>query len=134
MCGRLNKSSGVLKYSPEPNNLRVVVDPEIYKYYRSLIPKWFKTQPQMYEPHVSVVRREPVIPNIAVWGKYEGEEIEFEYSHEVFAGEVYCWLNVFCVRLEEIRRELGLRIDSPFTRPPDGYEKCFHMTLGNRKN
>lgn len=130
----LRPSIGVLKYSKELRSLRVEVDPGISDYYRSLIPKWIVTRKQMYEPHISVVRKE-IIPasNISLWGKYEGEEIEFYYSNIVRFGTVYCWLNVFCEKLEKIRLELGLPVDSIYTRPPDGFAKTFHMTLGNNK-
>jgi hypothetical protein len=43
-------------------------------------------------------------------------------------------LNVFSVRLEEIRAELGLPVDAPFHQPPVGFKKTFHITIGNLKN
>ena len=87
----------------------------------------------MYTPHVSVVRKE-IPKNLAAWGLYQGEAVNFFYVPVVHANETYIWLNVFCRRLEEIRLELGLPISSQYTRPPDGYTKCFHTTLGNFKN
>jgi hypothetical protein len=132
----LYKSVGVLKYTDVSTagiKLIVEVDPGIVDYYRALIPPWYpKLNRQMYAPHISVVRRETP-PNMDVWGKYEGENVEFFYSNVVHSGTVYWWLNVFCKRLEEIRLELGLPVDSPYTLPPEGFDKCFHMTLGNCK-
>ena len=125
-------STGILKYTPEPNNLKVEIDRGISDFYRSLIPKAIRPQSQAYHPHISVVRKE-IVPNVNFWRKYEGEEIEFTYSNIIHFGRVYCWLNVFCKRLEEIRKELGLPVDSPYTRPPEGYFKTFHCTLGNQK-
>ncbi len=132
----LFESTGVLRYSfKEGYGYRLVleIDKDIVKYYRSLIPPWKgKPNPQMYDAHVSVVRKE-VPPNLDAWGKYEGEEVRFLYSNHIYNGTVYWWLNVFCVRLEEIRVELGLPVSSQYTIPPEGFDKVFHCTLGNCK-
>jgi hypothetical protein len=125
-------STGILKYHDNPYKLIVEIDQNISDYYRSLIPKWIKSNRQMYSAHISVVRNEMPI-NLQYWGKYEGEEIEFIYTPGVQFGKVYCWLNVWCKRLEEIRLELGLPVSSQFTLPPEGFVKCFHTTLGNFK-
>ncbi len=129
-------SKGTLKYN-EPGGeygyrLVVEIDPEITNYYRALIPRHIKLNRQMYPPHVSVVRKE-VPPNPEFWGKYEGEEIDFMYDNAIQSGTVYWWLNCFSKRLEDIRLELGLLVDSPYTKPPEGYAKCWHSTLGNLK-
>ena len=127
----LFKTTGVLRY--DENKLHVLVDPEIGRYYRALLPKWIHANNQRYPPHISVVRNE-VPPNTEHWGKYEGREIEFFYTHTIYFGRVYCWLNAFCVQLEEIRLELGLPVTSEYTRPPsDEWVKCFHITIGNFK-
>ena len=132
----LYKSSGILKYSIASYGYKLVmeIDKQISEYYRSLMPKYIKTNRQMYAPHVSVVRKEIPV-NLQYWGKYEGEEVDFYYDNTVHYGKVYCWLNVFCKRLEEIRTELGLSVDSPYTLPPEetGCVKCFHTTIGNFK-
>lgn len=128
-------SSGILKYDKKEgygHKLTLTVDPEIVLLYRSLIPKYIEIQPQKYAPHISVVRRETV-QNLQFWDKYEGEEIEFEYSPVIRSGTVYYWLDVYSKRLESIRRELGLPVDSQFSVPPLGYSKTFHFTLGNCK-
>lgn len=130
------KSIGVLRYENAKNydyKLALYIDPEISRYYRALIPKWIKSSPQMYPPHISIVRKE-IPPNLEFWGKYEGKKIEFEYEPVIKFGRVYCWLDCFCNRLEEIRLELGLPVDSRYTLPPEGFRKCFHSTLGNFKN
>lgn len=137
----LFQSRGVLEYHANlsvkdhrflDGKLIVVVDPNISLYYRSLVPKWMPLNPQKYPPHISVVRRE-VPPNMAAWGKYQKETIDFTYSNEICNGKVYYWLNAFSKRLEEIRTELGLSISSEYTRPPDSWTKCFHITIGNCK-
>jgi len=136
MCHEvLYSSTGVLRYSRGTVGYRLVVniDPEITRYYRSLVPKWIKLNAQMYPPHISVVRHEvPVC--LEAWGKYEGERVTYQYSPVIHHGEVYWWLNVFATRLEEIRVDLGLPVSSMYTRPPDGYAKVFHTTLGNTKS
>jgi hypothetical protein len=123
-------SSGVLHY--EDKKLVVLADQQISDYYRALIPKYYQVRPQKYRAHISVVRKETP-PNMAIWKKHEGERIEFQYGSYLHNDERYWWLNCFCVRLEDIRRELGLSVSSPYTRPPGGFEKCFHMTIGNTK-
>lgn len=127
----LFESIGTLHYGD--NKLVVQVDPGISLFYRSLIPKWHRINLQRYPPHISVVRKE-TSPRMELWGKYEGERIRFFYDIDVQNDSRYWWLNIFCVRLEEIRRELGLPVSSPYTLPPVGFEKCFHMTIGNTKS
>jgi hypothetical protein len=131
----LYESVGTLNYKHEEGygyRLVVDIDPEISRYYRSLIPKWHSFNSQMYSPHISVVRHETPA-RLEFWEKYQGDAIQFVYSNVIQRGEVYWWLNVFSKKLEEIRIELGLPVDSPYTRPPDGFEKCFHTTLANSK-
>ena len=128
--GKLFTTSGILRYGKD--KMFVEVDPEIVRYARALIPKWIRTNPQKYRPHISVVRRETP-PNFHLWMKHEGEKIEFQYANTVHSGKVYWWLNAFSVTLEEIRQELGLPVSSQYTRPPGPYIKCFHITIGNVK-
>lgn len=131
----LFESSGILRYSyTEEYGYKLVleVDKGIADFYRSLIPKWIKVNSQMYAPHISVVRKE-VPANLDVWGKYEGEIINFLYENQVNNGIIYYWLNAFCIRLEKIRIELGLPVSSQYTLPPEGFTKCFHITIANEK-
>lgn len=125
-------STGIIRYHDNPYKLVVDIDQEISNYYRSLLPKCIKPNRQRYEAHISVVRKEIPI-NLQFWKKYEGEEVEFCYTNQVFFSDNYCWLNVFCIRLEEIRLELGLPVSSIYTLPPEGFTKCFHSTIGNFK-
>jgi hypothetical protein len=124
-------STGTLRYGY--TNLVLDVNQGIVDYYRALMPKYIYTNRQMYAAHISVIRKE-VPTKMELWGKYAGEKVEFKYSNIVHHGEVYYWLNAWCERLEQIRMELGLPVDSPYTRPPDGFAKTFHITLGNVKN
>jgi hypothetical protein len=131
------KSKGKLIYSDLPKDdlskfrLVVEIDPEIARYYRSLIPKSISFSIPLHSPHISVVRKE-IPTNIDVWGKYNGEIIEFEYDSYIFFGMVYGWLNVHCLRLEDIREELGLTRISDITCPPDK-RPVFHTTIINFK-
>ncbi len=125
------RSSGVLTYVTDPLKVVLLIDRGIYDYYRSLIPRYKSPNPQRYPPHVSVVRNET--PRLDHFGRHEGLEVEFEYDGIVREGSVYFWLNVFSTRLEEIRVELGLPVSSEFTLPPEGFTKCFHTTIGNKK-
>jgi hypothetical protein len=126
----LFKSSGTIRYGQ--TNLILDVDQEIVRYYRMLLPKSITINSQMYDAHISVVRKETP-PKMEFWGKYAGELVEFEYSHVIRNGEVYYWVDVFSKRLEEIREELGLIVHSPYIVPPEGYNHTFHITLGNLK-
>lgn len=128
----LYKSTGVLRYSQTGLNLRVDIDQAIVEYYRALVPKWIPLNRQAFRAHISVVRHEDV-PNMELWRRHEGERIEFHYIPYVHHGKVYYWLNAFCTRLEEIRLELGLPVSSQYTLPPEGWVKCFHITIGNLK-
>lgn len=128
-------ATGILHYSRGDFGHRLVVnvDQQISDYYRSLIPKYISVNRQRYAAHISVVRKETPI-HLELWGKYEAQEVEYFYSPMIHFGKVYCWLNVFSQRLEEIRLELGLPVSSEYTLPPEGFVKCFHMTLGNMKD
>jgi hypothetical protein len=132
------KSVGTLHYDHVPGygyRLVLNIDKGIGLFYKSLIPKWFKANSQMYEPHITVVRYEKP-KNLAVWGKYEGERVEFTYSNYIFQGKVYWFLDCFSKRLEEIREELGLHnapLSPDYHDPIEGLQKVFHTTIANMK-
>jgi hypothetical protein len=128
---KLFKSTGKLLYVE--NKLILEIDKELSKYYFSLVPKSYKLNPQKYDPHISVVRNE-IPPRMEYWYKYQNEFIDFLYEPYVYSGPIYYWLNTFSNRLEEIRLELGLPVSSEYTRPPGGFFKCFHTTIGNVKS
>jgi hypothetical protein len=126
---------GVLNYKNEGGyRLTVEIDEELANYYRSLIPKYFPYLKPRWPSHITVVRTEKETPvNREHWGKYHGQEIEFQYDPIIRSGKMYYWLNIWCVELENIREELGLPVVSMFTLPPAGYTKCFHCTIANMK-
>jgi hypothetical protein len=128
-------SEGVLHYSVEPevgHKLSVTIDPGIADLYRALVPKVVRIQKPRFPPHISVIRKESV-PNLDLWGKYEGLEVDFEYDSYIYNDETYYWLRCYSPALVRIRRDLGLDDLSFLARPPD-LADCFHTTLGNTKS
>ena len=125
-------STGLLRYSINPYKLIVEVDPDISNFYRSLIPKYIHLNKPMYAPHISVVRNN-IPPNINVWDKYQNQKATFQYNSYIYNDELYYWLDVYSIDLENIRSELGLKPFGDVTWSPDGRHK-FHITLGNLKN
>ncbi len=134
------ESTGTLHYDKSPDGgyrLVLNIDKGISLFYRSLIPKYYKANPQRYEPHISVIRKEKP-KNLAAWGKYEGKRIKFIYSNYIHNGTQYWWLDCYSKELEAIREELGLSIAPPhpslgYHKPKDGYSKVFHTTIANFK-
>lgn len=128
-------SSGPLRYSVQEGygyKLIVEVDPEIARYARWFIPKAWGAKTTRYAPHISVIRYETPV-NLDVWGKYEGQKIQFDYQPEARYDDRYVWLRVWSPELIKIRMELGLPADKyDVTRPPDG-EIVFHTTVANMK-
>ena len=131
----LYTSSGYLSYSGI-NRLVVNIEQDIGHYYRSLIPKWIPTNQPRYPFHITVVRehKEKIEPEFRqFWGKYQDEKIDFFYSPTINCDSVYFWLNIYSLRLEEIRRELGMWWVSRIAIPPAPFKKTFHVTIANRK-
>jgi len=129
------KMTGRLSYG---DNNRVVLEIgtsaesayEFGRYLRSFLPKSIKIAPQMYPPHITVVRafKEYVDPNHPAWKKHDGRMIDFEYDMEnIYYNKPYYFLKVYSDELKDIREELGL----PRERP--GF-KDFHLTIGNTKS
>ena len=132
--GTMHNSSGVLKYTnTDGHRLVLECDKDLAAYYRTFIPKSFGAIAPRWPPHITIVRAGKEIPDIAHWGKYEGKEVPFKYGNIICWDSIYFWLRCFCVQLEGIRTELGLPVESVYTRPPDGHKKIFHMTIANLK-
>lgn len=126
--------SGILHYSIVDIGYKLVVevDQQLADYYFKLIPKYKNVNRQKYPAHISLVRYETPV-NLNKWGCDEGKSVVFCYDNEIKNGKVYYWLNVFSRQLEGIRMDLGLPIHSQYTLPPEGFTKCFHMTIANTK-
>ena len=131
---KLYKATGKLRYT-RGYWLLLDSDQGIADFYRALMPKSMDVIRPRYEAHITVIRPDTETPqNLDFWRAHEGEIIEFYYEPIIRTGEsgVYYWLNCFSKRLEEIRLELGLPVAAVYTIPPDGFRKCFHMTVANR--
>lgn len=129
-------AKGKLVYDPPRPGMKkrvdwwaiVTADREITRYYRWWVDKSILNPMEVeghglkkpsWDAHVSVVRGEkPAADKMHLWRKYHGEEIAFEYKHEVRqSGDTtggdrpnwYWFVEVKCPRLDEIRTELGLR-------------------------
>ena len=85
-----------------------------------------------YPAHITVSRNEAPV-NIEAWKKYDGEAVEFFYTPGIKQGKIYYWLDVYCVRLEDIRLELGLPVVNLYEPPLPGFRKRFHLTVANIK-
>lgn len=121
-------SYGQLIYTD--TSLIVTFDNEITRYYRSLIPKHIHTNGMRYSPHITVVRTgKDIVINKDFWNRYTGEFVEFVYDNILYNDNLRFWLNVYCQKLEDIRYELGLSVDSPFNIPPNPFKKTFHSTI-----
>jgi len=125
-------SEGQLKYSVDDGYYRlvVIVDPELHRLFRSLVPRYYICRPQRYPPHITVVRGEA--PKTDAWERHAGRSIQFEYDTYLHYDGTYWWFNCYSDLLTSIRLELGLPSSYRLTRPPDGAE-CFHSTIGNSK-
>jgi hypothetical protein len=122
---KLYDSVGTLRYST--HWLVVDTDLELIKYYRWWIKKerfvWVNTP--MHGAHITVVAgKYEDVSSHPRWKAYDNQPITFQYSPIVECEESYWWLTVYCERLSEIRRELGLS-DLPKWQ--------FHLTIGNTK-
>lgn len=127
-------SCGKLRYSKPEDKFKLIVEVDrgIGAFYRSLIPKYYRSHPQKYPPHISVVRNEKP-KNLNFWDKYEGCKINFEYDSFIFNNNTYFWLDVYSDDLVKIRKELGL--NSKYISHPNGKSRdTFHITLANTKD
>lgn len=129
----LMTSFGTLAYSTDPYRLVLNVCQDLANFYRKQVPKSVPIQPQRYQAHISVIRKE-IPQNLPAWNRYQGHKIDFEYEAFVYNNDRYWWINCWSKRLEEIRVELGLPASSRVTRSPDGDpRRKFHITVGNTK-
>lgn len=150
------KSRGVLRYDPYRGRMTkntkywlvVETDPEINRYMRFIVdrnllnitmePGFGLNQPSG-GPHISVIRGERDVRSAlgggrvpqdhidALWGKYDGREVDFLYDLNIrHSGDTtgdrpghYWFVNVQCPFLTEIREEFDLPRDWRF-----------HLTIG----
>lgn len=148
------KGTGILRYDPYRWDMKgntdwwlvLNTDPEIVRYYAKQVvdnPTVFdETYIDLINPswgsHISVVRGEQPRGKLTkLWKKYNGDKIEFEYSHIVrrsgdttsgFLANQFWFIEVWCDRLHKIRSELGLPIQSREGRP-----YTYHITVGRTR-
>ncbi len=126
-------SVGVIQYFDFPiQKVIVEVDPEIVNYYKKLVPRYYRLQPQRYPPHISVIRNENIL-NLSAWKKYQNQEIFFFYHFAPQFDSIYAWLTVVAPELKFLRQEIGLApVKKGITLSPDD-KSDFHITIGNFK-
>jgi hypothetical protein len=133
------KSKGRIEYNPARGNLKKKPDwwailhcsEEITRYYRYWVYKRYHiplSKPS-WGSHISIIRGEkPYDDQMHFWKKYDGLEVEFEYSHNVRQSgdttgwdrpDSYWFVDVKCDFLIDIRKELNLK-----------YDYGLHMTIG----
>lgn len=127
------ESTATVCYSSEMK-VFALIDPEIAAYYKSLIPKYYYPKPQLYKPHITIVRNKKETPvNMENWGKYEGRLINFQYNPYIYYDGIYFWLDAYSSEIEEIRLELGL----PRFRDDRNFggilRQEYHITIANTK-
>lgn len=127
----LYTSHGIVHYDTTDGYwCNVSVDQQLADYYFTLIPKYCRVVRPRWKAHVTVLRPEDNPTNLENWGKHEGERVPFVYDPTILWEKGFWWFNLWCVTMEDIRKELGLSIKSRITIPPPGYFKCFHCTIG----
>jgi len=69
--------------------------------------------------HISIIKGD-CPPDLADWGKHEGEEMRFEFKNFVrYDNGKHAWLDVYSQDLSDFRQDLGL-----------SEKKWFHLTVG----
>lgn len=123
--------TGTLRYFITGNGryrLTIELDTDFGDYYRNFIPKWKVARSPKYKPHITLVRTGKEYPtNLEMWGKHEGESIEFQYTPYIYEDETYFWMSAWSDQAVEIRKALGL--------PPFRFidSKSYHITIANKK-
>ena len=116
------KSVGRIKYDPyrpglkTKNNWWCVIETcnGLSDYYRWLLERRYMitTLPPSWGSHISIVRGEQPKPELLhLWKKYDGMEVEFEYTHDIFGNGDFWWVNVYTPITSMIRQELQLKSD-----------------------
>lgn len=132
----VHRSTGRLEYDRSDGQwwVRVKADGGISAYYSRLarsygIPlmtfagKW---------THITVVRNERP-PNEHLWGRGDGQEVEFFYSHCCRWTPYHLWVDVYSDQMRDLRADLGFPPKLQ-KRLSDGrvLEHSFHLTVGRR--
>lgn len=97
------------------------VDPELTRYYLSLVPKYFCANSQAYPAHVTIIRPFEK-PNGYI---HTAKNCIIEYNNEIQFDGIYFYLNCWSKEISEIRIKSGLQ--------EYRFNDCFHITIGNVK-
>lgn len=129
MSDKFYTAKGVIRYKGDWIIVECPMD--IVLYYKFWVEKflWKKISTSYHKPHITVLagKHEQGLNKHPLWGKYQGEVVEFSYYSQIFTDRPwffqgqYFWLRVECPRLAEIRTELGLK---PYLKFP------YHLTVG----
>ena len=114
---------GVVEY--RGNTCSLIIDPEIVRYYRKLIPKYIECKPPKFTPHITVVREWEKTGWNFLDHPYAGYIFDFVYDPYIHYESPYFYLKCWCREIGMIREEFGL---VPYRK--DG---CYHITIGNSK-
>jgi hypothetical protein len=123
-------STGIFQYDPGKGSKKFVphwglltCDNDISAYYSWLLKRnGMELHPNdkgLWGTHVSVLKGEAP-PKPEHWGKYEGYEVKFHYSHLIrFENGKHAWVDVYSEDLSAIRQELGFV-----------FKPWYHLTIG----
>jgi hypothetical protein len=115
-------SKGTIKYDPPRPGLKkkrdwwcIVKAPEgLARYYKHQVDTnlGIQTTNAAWGSHISIIRGEKPRPEkMHLWKKYDGNQITFVYTHNVYGNGEHYWVNVWAPELTEIRKEFGLKHD-----------------------
>lgn len=102
--------------------------PKTFRNYYKLIPKWKNAQPQKYDPHITIVRKnieQVKQKKMSQWGTWDGLPVKISYDPRIRFNDKYYWMDAWSDDIVSIRRYLGL--------PDYRFEDKFHITVGNTK-
>jgi hypothetical protein len=133
------KQTGIIRYNPPRPGLKkkpdwwVVVntDEDITRYYRWWVEKELgvKLAKPSWGSHISIIRGEKPYPDMMhLWDKYEGLQVEFEYSHNVrISGDSTGWDRPDNYWFVDVNFPFGIEMRKEF-----GYKYDFglHITIG----
>jgi len=135
-------ATGTLRYSPALGKagharrdggstqwwLIVECDPELGRYLRHQFllghRRTRRLQGPLWGAHISAIRGERP-PLQALWKRWDGATVEFDYDPAVRETDGFVWCPVRCERLLGLREELGL---------PREPQPALHLTIGNARH
>ncbi len=128
------KSTGKLIYDPvqkqdfEPWWLMLKTDEDIVAYYQYYIKKQFGVSllSPSFNSHISIIAGEKPLKNEDMWKHNHGQDIEFEYTQDIFTKGDFWWLRTTSPQFNQIRQFFGLpEIHNDFKN-----NAPYHLTIG----